>query len=106
MFKLDPAVAGPLIAACDELIDVLNVTIGDAHQLGSMHGFGTLGSGQALQAKFEQKAVGGPDALVEVLRSHIVVVETLQAQLQACIDNALDHESLNASNLTSIDLPN
>ena len=103
---LDAKVAGELIAACTELRAQFEAALNSAALLGQLTGFGTLGSAQALQVKFEERAVGGPDALVDVLASHIAVVEAMQAQFQACIDNALDQESSNVSTLRSIDQPN
>ena len=103
---LEKRVAEDLAKACDDLISLFRSLSDDANYLGQVGGFGTLGSARALQVKFEEKAVGGPDALVDVLASHIAVVEAMQAQFQACIDNALEQESSNVSTLRSVDLPN
>ncbi|MDI9903524.1 hypothetical protein QM716_27040 [Rhodococcus sp. IEGM 1409] len=105
-FSLDPDTARSLVSACDEYRMTLEHLSIAAGKLSWVGGFGTLASGRALQVKFEEKAVGGPDALVDVLASHIAVVEAMQAQFQASVDNAFDQESLNVSTLKSIDQPN
>ncbi len=105
-FSLDPDTARLLVTACGEYrmtLEHLSVAAGELSWVG---GFGTLESGRALQVKFEEKAVGGPDALVDVLASHIAVVEGRQGQVQACIDNALGQEAEGVSTLRSIDQPN
>ena len=106
VFFLDSGIAARLHDACDVLHAELQAMIVKAIELGTIDAFGTLVSGQALQTKFEQKAVGGPDALLDVLKSHVEAVKSMQAQFQACIDNALDQESSNVSTLRSIDQPN
>lgn len=105
-FGLDPEVARPLAVACAEYVAQLRGLLGDAIGLGTLSGFGTLESGRQLQRKFEQKADGGPDALVDVLKSHIAVVTEMQAQFQACIDSAVNQETANAAALRTIDPPN
>lgn len=106
VFSLDSKTAELLRDCCGDWLGELRKLFVPAQRLGTVDGFGTLSSGQALRDKFAQKAVGGPDALVDVLASHIAVVEAMQAQFQACIDNALDQESSNVSTLRSIDQPN
>lgn len=105
-FLVDPHLAETLRNACDALRAELQAQFIKAGELGTIDAFGTLRSGQALQTKFEGKAVGGQDALVDVLNSHIAVVEAMQAHFQACMDNARDQESSNVSTLRSIDQPN
>jgi len=105
-FSLDPDTARLLVTACGEYQMTLEHLSVAAAKLSWVGGLGTLASGRALQTKFEEKAVGGHDALVDVLASHIAVVEGMQAQFQACIDNALEQESSNVSTLRSVDLPN
>ena len=80
---LEKRVAEDLAKACDDLISLFRSLSDDANYLGQVGGFGTLGSARALQVKFEEKAVGGPDALVDVLASHIAVVEAMQASVSS-----------------------
>lgn len=105
-FSVDPNIAQPLVNACETLISDYRSLVLEARQLTGMGGFGTLASGLALQKKFQDKAFGGSDSLVNALESHIVAVEDMRAHFQKCIENAQLQEQANAEALRGASLPN
>lgn len=104
-FSLEPDVARGVLAACDEYRELLVDLKPRAENLQYVDGFGTLPSGQALRDKFSRKAVGGPDALVDVLVSHIAVIDEMRALFTKCIAAAQNQDSANASSLQNLDSP-
>lgn len=104
-FSLEPDVARGVLAACDEYRLLLIELAAEADGLQYVDGFGTLNSGLALRDKFSRKAVGGGDALVDVLASHISVVDEMRAFFTKCIVAVENQESVNASSLRNIDSP-
>lgn len=104
-FFLHPDVARGVLAACDEYRASLVESKRLARHLALVDGFGTLPSGQALRDKFSRKAVGGDDALVDVLASHITVIDEMRAFFTKCIESAQNQESENAASLRNLDFP-
>lgn len=104
-FSLDPGVARGVLAACDEYRASLLESKRMAGRLQLVDGFGTLPSGVALRDKFSRKAVGGDDALVDVLASHIAVIDEMRALFTKCIAAAENQDSANASSLQYLDSP-
>ncbi|MGG7104346.1 hypothetical protein [Rhodococcus sp. 24CO] len=100
--NLDPNIAQQLVKPCEDLIAEFRRLIVSARKLRRVDGFGTLGSGLALQGKFAGKAVGGPDSLVNALESHIAVVDDMRAYFQKCIDDAKEQEQANVDSLRKI----
>ena len=100
--SIDTDVAKPIVTACDVLIDEYRRLIVRARHLKGLGGFGTLDSGRALQGKFEGKAFGSPDSLVNALESHITVVDGMRAYFQKCIDNAAAQEQQNVDSLRGV----
>ncbi|NMM86151.1 hypothetical protein B2J88_17540 [Rhodococcus sp. SRB_17] len=98
-FGIDPDVARPIVTACETLIDEYKLLANEARHLTQFDGFGTLASGLALQKKFQDKAFGGSDSLVNALESHITVVDSMRAYFQKCIDTAMAQEQANADSL-------
>ena len=56
--------------ACDDYIELLKLAHAD--------GWGEFESGKDLRTMFREKAVGGEDNMLDVLQSHIDVVEQMQ----------------------------
>ena len=104
-FYVDKSVAIDLRKACDELIAEFKALDVEARLLSRVGGFGTLASGLALQKKFQDKAFGGSDSLVNALQSHIAVVDGMRAYFQKCIDNAVAQEQVNVDSLRNSDAP-
>ncbi|MCJ0906524.1 hypothetical protein [Rhodococcus sp. ARC_M6] len=105
-FYVDKSVAGDLLKACDDLVAEFKALDAEARILSRMSGFGTLASGLALQKKFQDKAFGGSDSLVNALESHITVVDNMRAYFQKCIDNAVTQERTNVDQLRNVEIPN
>lgn len=100
--NLDPNVAQQLVKPCEELIAEFRRLVVSARKLRRIDGFGTLGSGLALQGKFADKAFGSPDSLVNALESHIAVVDDMRAYFQKCIDDATEQEQVNVDSLRKV----
>ncbi|MCZ4080168.1 hypothetical protein O1W68_19670 [Rhodococcus sp. H36-A4] len=96
---LDPAAARHCDTACSEYLCTLEKNKTDARALEKVEGFGTFDSGIALARKFSQKAVGGPNNLVDVLQSHIDVVTSMQAVFRKFFVAAEDIEQQNATSI-------
>ena len=101
-FLLNSDAAEHLRAACEAWSSELKALKIDAEKLGTLGGFGTLGSADALKSKFEKKAVARTDSLVNALESHIAVVDDMRAYFQKCIDDATEQEQANADSLRKI----
>ncbi|MDJ0362713.1 hypothetical protein [Rhodococcus sp. H29-C3] len=96
---LDPAAARHCDAACTEYLATLKSNQESARMLGDVRGMGTFESGIALARKFSQKAVGGPNNLVDVLQSHIDVVTAMQAVFRKFFVTAEDVDEHNATSI-------
>lgn len=64
--------------ACDGYIEKLIDHQNYARELGNARGWGDFASGKQLQKIIADKAVGGENNLVDVLQSHIDVVEEMK----------------------------
>ncbi|MFE4502512.1 hypothetical protein ACFRFQ_21895 [Rhodococcus sp. NPDC056743] len=102
VFNVNPNVAKPLAIACEALVAEYRLLVNDAQHIKQLGGFGTLKSGLALQEKFQEKAFGSPDSLVNALESHITVVDGMRAYFQKCIDNAAMQEQQNVDSLRGV----
>ena len=91
-------------SACDEYLATLNALKIDAGGLGNIKGMGDFESGIALARKFSLKAVGGDNNLVDVLDSHILVVESMQNVFRKFIVRTAATDGENASSI-NIDGP-
>ncbi|MCZ4080173.1 hypothetical protein O1W68_19695 [Rhodococcus sp. H36-A4] len=96
---LDPAAARHCDKACTEYLSTLETNKDLAFKLGNVKGMGTFESGIALARKFSQKAVGGPNNLVDVLQSHIDVVTAMQAVFRKFFVTAEDVDEHNATSI-------
>ncbi|MDJ0362708.1 hypothetical protein [Rhodococcus sp. H29-C3] len=97
--QLDPTAARHCDKACSEYLETLEYNTAAARELGNVEGFGTFDSGIALARKFSQKAVGGPNNLVDVLQSHIDVVTSMQAVFRKFFVAAEDVDQQNAASI-------
>ena len=75
---LNPAAAQVCSAACDEYILKLENHQREARVLANISGYGDCKAGTELRDMFAAKAVGGEDNMVDVLQSHIDVVEQMK----------------------------
>ncbi|WP_186629447.1 hypothetical protein [Rhodococcus sp. BP22] len=96
---LDPTAARQCDKACSEYLWTLEKNKIDARALEKVEGFGPFDSGIALARKFSQKAVGGPNNLVDVLQSHINVVTAMQAVFRKFFVAAEDIDQQNAASI-------
>ena len=96
---LDPATARQCDKACSEYLGTLEYDKAAARELGNVEGFGAFDSGIALARKFSEKAVGGPNNLVDVLQSHIDVITAMQAVFRKFFDAAEDVDQQNATSI-------
>ena len=96
---LDPTAARQCDQACSVYLSNLETNQQAARKLGDVRGMGTFDSGIALARKFSQKAVGGPNNLVDVLQSHIDVVTAMQAVFRKFFVAAEDIDQQNAASI-------
>lgn len=75
---LEPEAAQSCFSACDTYITKLENHQRKARSLGSISGWGDFESGKQLREIFAAKAVGGDNNMVDVLQSHIDVVEEMK----------------------------
>lgn len=75
---LDPEAASASDLACVEYIAKLRARQSDAKGLASAGLWGDFESGKALERIYAEKAVGGENNMVDVLQSHIDVVEQMR----------------------------
>lgn len=75
---LNPEAAAACSSACDAYISNLRDSKAKAVGLAEIDGYGDFASGQALRKIFAEKAVGGKNNMVDVLQSHIDVVEEMK----------------------------
>lgn len=76
---LDAQAASACSAACDEYIGKLRGHQSKADELGNVSGWGDFASGKDYQRILSEKAVGGDNNMVDVLQSHIDVVEEMKS---------------------------
>ncbi|MFD4182879.1 hypothetical protein [Rhodococcus sp. NPDC058514] len=75
--RLEVGVAERCVAACEEFINELDELKRFAQSLSTRSAYGTLGSAQALAAKFERKAIGD-GGFEAVIQQHIDTVKQMQ----------------------------
>lgn len=92
---LNPDVARRCSIACDNYIDRLKAHRNTAIDLGNVDGWGEFESGKALRTVFREKAVGGKNNMVDVLDSHIAVVEEMKVVFNKffAATNAVDQDN-------------
>ncbi|QCB52477.1 hypothetical protein E5720_11325 [Rhodococcus sp. PAMC28707] len=90
--------------ACDKYLDLLKTCKNRAYELAHVKGMGDFESGRALARKCSLKAVGGDNNLVDVLDSHILVVESMHTVFRKYIVSTVATDGENASSF-NIDGP-
>ncbi|WP_072806441.1 hypothetical protein [Rhodococcoides yunnanense] len=96
---LDATVAQACSTACDEYLVKLRAHQSAAKMLGRVTGLGEFDSGKDLRRIFSEKAVGGENNLVDVLQSHIDVVEKMKIVFQKLIVDTEGQDRENAVGL-------
>ncbi|MGB6180354.1 MAG: hypothetical protein WBF79_03825 [Rhodococcus sp. (in: high G+C Gram-positive bacteria)] len=92
-------------AACDKFTEeLLSVqALVEGHSYGG--GFGTLPSGQALEKKYSELAVGGAGSLTSMLQAHITVATNLAATFTEIGKHYQATDDAVAQNVISTDPP-
>ncbi|MBY6414274.1 hypothetical protein HQ346_21490 [Rhodococcus sp. BP-252] len=86
-------------AACTHYIAKLTKHQEQAMVLADVKGLGEFESGKALRDKFSKKAFGGDNNLVDVLQSHIEVVERMRVVFNKFFDATTRQDEMNATAL-------
>jgi hypothetical protein len=86
-------------AACRTYIDKLTKHQEQAMLLVEVKGLGEFESGKQLRDKFSAKAFGGENNLVDVLQSHIDVVERMRIVFDKFFDATTGKDETNAAAL-------
>jgi hypothetical protein len=87
--------------ACDGYLDKLREHQTRAKELAKVEGLGEFESGKALRNRFAEKAMGGPNNLVDVLQSHIDVVTEMQVVFKKFFDDTIATDDQNASSIVA-----
>ncbi|WP_037159952.1 hypothetical protein [Rhodococcoides fascians] len=85
--------------ACDEYVHKLQQHQRQARSLVSISGWGDFDMGLQLQDIFAKKAVGGENNMVEVLQSHIDVVEEMKVVFNKFFTSTNDVDRANAAGI-------
>ncbi|MGB2949896.1 hypothetical protein C5142_23075 [Rhodococcus sp. BGS-1C] len=96
---LNPDAAAACSSACDTYLWKLRDSKARAVELAEIDGYGDFKSGQALRQIFADKAVGGEDNMVDVLQSHIDVVEQMQVVFNKFFTATDNVDDTNAANV-------
>lgn len=102
---LDPTVGKELDAVCDAYLNELKDALDNIGFLATVSGFGPLPSGQALQAKFAQKASGSDLSLEAVIKQHIDSVQLAKQAVARAIANIDATDQSAADRLSGIEVP-
>ncbi|WP_072806444.1 hypothetical protein [Rhodococcoides yunnanense] len=96
---LNPAAAQACSDACSDYISKLIEHRTNAYVLADVTGLGEFDSGKDLRRIFSEKAVGGENNLVDVLQSHIDVVEKMKIVFRKLIVDTEGQDRENAAGL-------
>lgn len=96
---LNPEAAEKCLQACDAYIERLREHRLQAHNLANTDGWGDFQSGKDLRQIFRDKAVGGANNMVDVLQSHIDVVEEMKVVFGKFFSATEAADDLNATDL-------
>ncbi|WP_167675429.1 hypothetical protein [Rhodococcus sp. B10] len=86
-------------AACTTYIAKLREYQIQTEDLTDVRGLGSFESGKHLRDRFSQKASGGKNNLVDVLQSHIDVVERMRVVFNKFFDATTRQDEMNATAL-------
>ncbi|WP_338890629.1 hypothetical protein [Rhodococcus sovatensis] len=98
---LNPEAAKACTSACDNYILKLKEHQQSARDLANISGWGDFDSGKALQRIFSEKAAGGANNMVDVLQSHIDVVEEMKVVFGKFFSATEAADDTNAADLQS-----
>lgn len=76
--RMEEGISSQLAGRCDTFIGRLEVMLDTASHLGTLSGFGTLRSAEALRNKFAGKGVHDPDSAVNRLKAAIDIVTLMK----------------------------
>ncbi|MFI9403098.1 hypothetical protein [Nocardia sp. NPDC052316] len=100
--RLDPEIGTRLAAHAGRMRDQLDVMVTNATRLAFLSGFGSLGSAQALQGKFAQKADNGNDSAVNRLKQSIDVVTLMKETYELAIGKLQESDQSAADKLAAL----
>ena len=96
---LNPEAAMACSTACDEYLRKLKHHQRKATDLAAVSGWGDFDMGLQLQDIFAKKAVGGENNMVDVLQSHIDVVEEMKVVFNKFFTSTSDVDEANAGGI-------
>lgn len=96
---LNPETAQRCSSACDAYIEKLLVHQDTARRLANITGYGDFDMGRQIQTIFAEKAVGGDNNMVDVLQSHIDVVEQMKVVFGEFFSSTTETDATNAAGL-------
>lgn len=98
---LDGETAKACSAVCADYINKLTAHKSAAADLANIDGWGEFGAGRQLRDIYAERAVGGQNNMVDVLQSHIDVVEEMKVVFQKFFVETTDADETNAANVQS-----
>ncbi|KZF07264.1 hypothetical protein A2J03_23105 [Rhodococcus sp. EPR-157] len=98
---LNSEAAAACSLACDDYIARLKLHQTQARELVDISGWGDFDSGKELQRIFSEKAAGGANNMVDVLQSHIDVVEEMKVVFGKFFSATEAADDTNATDLQS-----
>ena len=96
---LNSEAAAACSLACDDYIAKLKLHQTQARELADISGWGDFDSGKELQRIFSEKAAGGANNMVDVLQSHIDVVEEMKVVFAKFFSATEAADDVNATDL-------
>ncbi|WP_135235094.1 hypothetical protein [Nocardia sp. CS682] len=103
-FRLDEQIGRALASRAEQMRSKLQKMADKAGDLAHTSGFGTLGSAQALQAKFARKADNGDDAAVKRLQQSIQVVTLMKETYELAIGKLQESDQSAADKLAALNM--
>lgn len=96
---LNSVTAQQCSSACDACIEKLLVHQDTARRLADITGYGDFDMGRQIRTIFAEKAVGGQNNMVDVLQSHIDVVEEMKVVFGKFFAATIGTDEANAAGL-------
>lgn len=96
---LAPDTAKLCDAACTQYLMKLEAHVRSAVRLADVTGLGDFESGKQLARIFSERAVGGPNNMVDVIDGHIRVVKDMQAVFRKFFTHYDETDGANASEI-------
>ncbi|WP_280461054.1 hypothetical protein [Nocardia carnea] len=76
--RMEEGIATQLAGRCNTFVDRLDEMLRTAEHLGTLSGFGTLRTAEALRDKLARKGVGDPDSAANRLKAAIDIVSLMK----------------------------